>query len=151
MLSLTVVSVKQMTSLIFAKDALDPFLLKTAVIRRGFRAEFDGQTTDGTVLWKEIRPAVLELLKGEKRPEYFKLVFLTAPEATEKLVEKSGFTDCPVTSFSLNFTYQNESLSLTTGVAYEGFTLSKEAEKAWDNAVLRFLEKNAVPVRETDI
>ena len=158
MLSLTITDLKKFTAMIFSEDCFDRFLLHDAEFRTSVLIRIDGEKDPDfygeeerekemrqpCITWREVRPSALKLLSGKRLPLYFKIVLITAPDTAAVLQEKAGFTDCTVTSLSLNILYRAGVLSLTSGVSYAGFSLDKSMEKYWDGYVLSFLEKKEV-------
>ena len=160
MLSIQIKDLKKFTSLLFTEDTFDKFCLHDAVFRTSATTVIDGsRNTDFYregetapealyVYWSELRPVCFTLIRGKHLPVSFRLVMLTGKEVTRQLVRLSGFTDCEVSSLTLNITYREGALYLTTGISYEGFTLDKTLEKYWDGTVRAFLEKHALDYTE---
>ena len=156
MLSIRINDLKKFTALLFTEDTFDKFCLHDAVFRTASTAVIDGSRnadfyregetvpTSPYVYWSEIRPVCFSMIRGNRLPVSFRLVMLTGKEVTQKLVLKSGFTDCEASSLTLNITYREGALYLTTGISYEGFTMDKTLEKYWDGTVRAFLEKHAL-------
>ena len=92
-------------------------------------------------LWSELRPVCLNLIKGKRTPISFKFVF-HADEATKaSLIEKADENiDPSQITLGINIRFANNELLITTGTAYNVFTLDKSIEKAWDNYFPSFLE-----------
>ena len=156
MLSIRIIDLKKFTALLFTEDAFDKFCLHDASFRTALTTMIDGSRNadfyrEGEeipdspyVSWSEIRPVCFALIRGSRLPVSFRLVMLTGREVTQKLAKRSGFTDCEVSSLTLNITYREGALYLTTGISYQGFTLDKTLEKYWDGTVRAFLEKHAL-------
>ncbi len=153
MLSLKIKDLKRFTSLLFAEDAFDRFLLHEAQFRTAFLLEADGgkiaefyddeeketEMKTPLVSWGLFRPFALKLISGKKLPVSFRIVLLTDRRVTDGLVTRSGFTGCKVSSLSLNLSFRERELTLTTGVAYDGFSPDRSLEKLWDETVSKFL------------
>ncbi len=99
--------------------------------------------------WKKIRPICLELIKGRQTPLGFKFVLRLNNS------QKSDFfngIDCDISAdqadFGIIIKFSAGEVVITTGVAYQIFTLDKEAEKAWDSYIPSFLDSNGI---ETDM
>ena len=162
MLSITITDVKKMTSLLFANDTFDRFLLRDASFNTAISATFSGELNpdffeesereglkdDPYLPWGSLRPVFFQLIKGKRLPLSFKAVLMTNRESTDALSKKCGFTDTPVSSLSMNLSYRDGALFLTTGVAYGGFTLDKSMEKYWDETVMKFLSSKEVSYKE---
>ena len=48
----------------------------------------------------------------------------------------------------INLKYQNQLLSLTTGIAYNIFSTDKTLENEWDKMVMKFLKQNEIAYEE---
>ena len=162
MLSLKITDLKTFAYHLFVKETFDKFDLHRAVFKTAYYTEIDGKrnedyfkdSEDGgpdsdSISWKAVRPVSYELIKGGRLPLYFKITLKTGGKASGYYQEKAGLTDVNITSLSINLTYQDEVLTLTTGVSYDGFTLEKKAEQLWDKDVLVFLEKNGLAYEDT--
>jgi len=153
MLSVQITDLKKMTEMLFVSNSFDKFLLhdaqfitaKTVTIEgrknRDFfdEAERIEEMKEEFVSWADERPMCLKLLTGKRLPVSFRVVLLTSAETTRRMKEAAGFTDCEVSSLSLNFIYRENALFLTAGIAYAGFSMDKSLEKYWDDSVRSFL------------
>ena len=162
MLSLKITDLKAFASHLFVKETFDKFELLRAVFKTACYTEIDGKRNpeyfdesdtenvpSDSVSWKTVRPVAYALIKGDRLPLFFKITLKTSRQAAGYYREKAGLTNVNISSLSINLTYQEDVLTLTTGVSYEGFTMEKEAEKLWDKDVLAFLEKNALSFEGT--
>jgi len=92
-------------------------------------------------LWSELRPICLNLIKGKRTPISFKFVLHADSDTKEAVISGSeGDIDPFMLNLGINIKFANNELILTTGTAYNVFTLDKSAEKAWDNYFPSFLE-----------
>jgi len=140
MKSIEITDIKKFTTLLFVEDAFDKFILHDGIFKTDYTTTFDTVNTT----WAEIRPIAFLLIKGKKLPNYFKLVFITDEPVTKSCVEKSHFDDCEISSLSFNVSYKENTIMLTTGVAYKGFSLDKKLEQYWDETIISFLEKKEI-------
>lgn len=113
----------------------------------GFRNRnwYDGEEAEelpGHVFWKEVRPFVFFYIKGKKTPSSFQ-ISLRAPDwqVSEVLGGTSG--KIPVDLF-LHFRFEEGELSVVTGCYYHEFTMDKEAEFAWDQAVKQLFRQKKI-------
>ena len=51
----------------------------------------------------------------------------------------SHFGENDITGIYINLRYQNQLLSLTTGIAYNVFSTDKSLDAQWDKLVMKFL------------
>ena len=86
-------------------------------------------------------------MKGKRTPLHFRFIFsLSAPNITRLLEqEQLSFTSSDVQGLYLNFKYDGETLTCTTGTSMHLFTLDKSLETAWDKMVQRIFAKYEIP------
>ena len=60
----------------------------------------------------------------------------------------SSYQPTDVTGMYINLKYQNQLLSLTTGIAYNIFSTDKTLESEWDKMVIKFLKQHEIPFEE---
>ena len=149
MLSLKIADPEKLTGLLFTEEAFDRFIVLSAYVYADLVLQMDGRTADGSepkpVLWRAVREPFRALLGASGELRSFKLVLLTPPGSTRYLQEQSGFSDCPVSSFSMNFTKKEDgTVTVSAGVSYHGFSLDKSAERFWDSQVENFLRSRGI-------
>ena len=95
--------------------------------------------------WADLRPICLDLIKGKRTPLKFKFVFHLDEKETANIIEKAG-ADLSASDIKLaiNIRFVGGELVITTGTAFNVFTLDKSIEKAWDNYFPSFLESNDI-------
>ena len=101
-------------------------------------------------LWSSLRPFCYSLIRGKRLPESFRITLQLAPDQTEDFLKSSGigFTADQIGSLCLNIRYENRELVCVTGLSMNIFTLDKQAEYAWDEAVRRYLKAKQIPFTE---
>ncbi len=142
----------------------DHFLLQEAVISTVCEHQIDGRITENYYTEEEasqagltgcsytpfslLRPVCLEIMKGRRKPPFFKFVFLLSPENQKKTVLHSGSAYRPedVSGMFLNLIYKNGRLTCTTGVSYHIFSLDKSLEQEWDRLAAVFFRQHGIPV-----
>ena len=158
MLSLMITDVKKMTALLFTENSFDRFLLKSAQLSAQLSAAISGEkdpdfyTEDERekemqepfVRYETVRPLLFQMIRGKRLPLSFRIILITDKNTTNRLKVKSGFSDCEVTSLSINLNYKGGQLILSTGVSYAGFSLDKSLDTAWENTVRGFLDDKGV-------
>ena len=154
MLSIEITDIRKFTQMLFSGTEFDRFLLHDLTLSTAVATTIDGRKNEAFysdeekeqflrepyVSWEEIRPFVTELIRGKRLPVSFKIVLLTSSRTTEAMVQKAGFTDCAVSSLSLNILFREKQLFLTNGISYLGFTMDKSLERYWDKTMENFLE-----------
>ena len=151
---MTVLSVKindpeKLTGLLFEEEAFDRFTVLSALVQTDLTLSADARTAGDTarkaVPWKNVRASFSSLIRSTGELKSFRLVLLTPDGSTRYLQEQSGFTDCAVSSFSMNFTKKEDgTVMVSAGVSYLGFSLDKSAEKYWDSQVEAFLKSRGI-------
>ncbi|MBP5224396.1 MAG: hypothetical protein J6Z38_02285 [Lachnospiraceae bacterium] len=160
MLSVTISDLKAFTRLLFSDDAFDQFLLHDAnfttaytvnvsgILNPEFFEEDENKPEENCVSWGRFRPVATDLIRGKKLPVSFRIVLVTSKKSTEALVKRTGFSGCEVSSLSVNVSYRGKVLTLTTGIAYGGFTLDKSLDRYWDDSVRKFLDSKGIAYEE---
>lgn len=92
------------------------------------------------VRWQELKPYIHNLIKGDKKPKYLKIVFSLEESAVLKLCENAS-------AMFLNIVYLNEEIKGTTGTSQKNFSLSKLEDKVWEDTILKFFQKNNINIK----
>ena len=162
MIALELTDIKDFMNKLLRTETFDHFLLQEAVITGAATYTISGQITKGFYTEEEIaeqhlegllflpfsmlRQSCFDLIKGKKTPSSFKFVFLLSPENQRKTIHSidSSFRDTDVTGVYINLKYQNQLLSLTTGIAYNIFSTDKTLENQWDKLVMKFFPQHEI-------
>lgn len=158
MLSLVFHDLKKMTALLFTENSFDRFLLKSASLSAMLSVTISGEKDpdffseeerekemqESFVRYETVRPLLFSLIKGKRPPLSFRIILITDKNTTNSLKVKSGFSEAEVTSLSMNFSFKNGVLTLSSGVSYSGFTLDKSLEALWDQTIRNFLDQKDV-------
>lgn len=166
MIALELTDIKDFMNKLLRSETFDHFLLQEAVITSGATYTINGQITKGFYLEEELEELHLEgfrflpfsmlktncfdLIKGKKTPCAFRFVFLLSPVNMEKTLNAVGSSYKPsdVTGMYINLKYQNQLLSLTTGIAYNVFSTDKTLDMEWDKMVVKFLKQHEIAYEE---
>ena len=164
MIALKIEDLKHFTGRLFAGEAFDHWQVRDVSI-----VTFNTFTIDGRIrpayyseeerreqkirsysLWSSLRPFCYSLIRGKRLPESFRITLQLAPDQTEDFLKSSGigFTADQIGSLCLNIRYENRELVCVTGLSMNIFTLDKQAEYAWDEAVRRYLKAKQIPFTE---
>ena len=160
MIALKLTDIKDFMNKLLRSETFDHFLLQEAVIHSGASYVIDGHLNKEFYNQEELEELGLEqfrflpfsmlrnncfdLIKGRKTPTSFKFIFLLSPEN----LRRTSFTENDITGIFLNLKYQNQLLTLTTGVSYTIFTPDKTLELQWDSLVQKFLKQNEISYEE---
>lgn len=166
MIALELTNIKDFMNKLLRSEVFDHFLLQEAVITTGATYSINGQITKGFYSTEEMEQLHLEgcrflpfsmlrtncfdLIKGKKTPSAFRFVFLLSPKNMEKTVSSVGssYNASDVTGMYINLKYQNQLLSLTTGISYNIFSTDKTLEAEWDKMVMKFLKQHEIEFEE---
>ena len=166
MIALELTDIKDFMNKLLRSEVFDHFHLQEAVITSGATYTINGQITKGFYSEDELSELQLEgcrflpfsmlktncfdLIKGKKTPSAFRFVFLLSPKNMEKTLSSVGSSYKPsdVTGMYINLKYQNQLLSLTTGIAYNIFSTDKTLENEWDKMVIKFLKQHEITYEE---
>ena len=166
MIALELTDIKDFMNKLLRTEVFDHFLLQEAVITSGASYVIDGHITKGyytdeevetmgisgykMLPFSQLRGNCFDLIKGKKTPNSFKFVFLLSPENLKKTLASSGssYTENDISGVFLNLKYQNQLLTLTTGISYNIFSTDKSLESNWDKLVCRFLYQNDIKFEE---
>lgn len=153
---------KEFMHLLLRSEIFDNFLLSEASVHTAVKYDIDGRLNESFFSKEELsgqqlddltympygrlRPIFFELIKGRTAPTYFKFVLMLSPSNQEKTVLASGAAISPadILGVYLNIRYQNERLTLTTGVSYRVFIPDKSFEKEWEKFTISFLKRNNI-------
>lgn len=155
MKSIQVDEVKNFTARLFLKDDFNDFLLNEAVIRTYNTFTIDGHiqkdfysAEEYEVLkekelssWSNMRDICFSLIKGNKTPLSFKIVFQLSSEKIKELLKENGNENQydSIEGLYLNIKYENRSIQCISGTSLRSFTMDKSVENMWDNYIDKFL------------
>ena len=151
---------KAFMSALLVQDVFDRFAVSEVNLLAACRFELDGRRNAAFyseeeqqslpeqeyMLWGEIKQYVFQIIKGNKTPSSFRIVFRLTAENTANVVASVGDGTKPeeVGGLFLNVQYEHEQLMVISGAAMKTFTLSKTVEQAWDGYAEKFLKKHAL-------
>lgn len=154
MILLRIFDIKDTMTWLLMKDGFDKLLLEEAQVTTFARLTIEGRRNmawydreererDSAlpeyIYWKEVKPLLFSYIKGKKTPGYFQISLrLSGEEAVRRMGEQAGMQDV---DFLLHFRFEQGKLSLVTGCSYHTFTMDKQAEFAWDEAVQGMLRE----------
>ena len=166
MIALKITDIKNFMNKLLRSETFDHFLLQEAVITSCATYTINGQITKEFYTTEELedlhlnghrflpfsmlRANCFDLIKGKKTPATFRFVFLLSPENQKKTISAVGssYTTSDVTGMYINLKYQNQILTLTTGIAYNIFSTDKTLETEWDKMVMKFLKQHQIEFEE---
>ena len=164
MVSMRILDVKTFMSELLIHDMFDLFLLSELEIITNIKIQVDGHLykeyysndeKEALVgrshsLWKEVKPTVYSLIKGDKLPLSMKIVLMLPAKSIEKLLEKSSVFLNPsdINGLYLNIKFENNDLIYTTGTSIKVFSLDKSLDQLWDERAKAFMRQKGIAVEE---
>ncbi len=156
MKSISIENIKNFTTHLFAGETFDGFLVTEASFSTITNITIDGhinqdfmgeaelalpENREGAVYWKKLRPLCYEIIKGQKVPLRFRIVFMMPSDFVFQFLSSTGldFEPVQVNGLFLNVNFQDGKLVCTTGTSLKDFTLDKSLEYAWDDQIEKFL------------
>lgn len=95
------------------------------------------------IYWKEIKEIVFSYIKGKQTPGIMRVSLQADSILAQRVYYDAGMLEqyrkeCP--KLNLSFKYENNSLTVITGMAYQSFSLDKQLEYVWDDWVKNFFK-----------
>ena len=148
--------VKRFMSLFLNGTPFDDFELVESTIKKYTTVSIDGHVNESFykndethtpyggeyVLWSEIRPLCMELIKGRNTPLYMKFVLQKTPSALSDIPDAKSLAEAR--SLCLNLIFSEQGLNLTTGVNFTGFYPESSLPGLWDKYIEELLIKNGL-------
>lgn len=96
--------------------------------------------------WKMVKPFFLDLIKGKRTPLSFKLTLSLSPADIETFIMQSNITVSIdyIHSLLLNFRFDGEQLTCTTGCSLSIFTTDKSLEYEWDEYTKKYFKDHII-------
>lgn len=166
MIALQLTDLKGFMNTFLKADTFDHFLLQEAVITSATTYIIDGHITKDFYTENELEELQLtgypmlpfsmlrgncfDLIKGQKAPAAFRFVFCLSPENLRKtlVAVSSSYTESDLSGVFFNLKFQNQMLTLTTGISYRIFSTDKSLDAEWDKLMKRFLSQHQISFEE---
>ena len=158
MVAFKIVDVKDFMNKLLIGEVFDNFLLVSFEINSFAKVTIDGLRNEawyedseslGRYLnWKELRNKVSLMVKGDRIPLTMKAVFRLSETNTEKVASKLGINNVVEKDYGLffNLKFENNEVSIVTGVSVTDFLISKELGNLWDEDLIKFLKYYQIAV-----
>lgn len=90
--------------------------------------------------WRNIKPTVHELIKGDKLPLSLKLILMFNRENITRLAEMNNLpiSENDIGALFFNVLYEKGKLTVTTGTSVKTFSLDKTLDHVWDDTVEKY-------------
>lgn len=95
--------------------------------------------------YQEMRPLLLNHIRGKKTPQMIRMTLSLPAEKLEKRTENAFAAEkSEIEHFLLNIRFDRQGLTLITGVSYRKFSMEKDKERLWDDYLKEFLIKEEI-------
>ncbi len=166
MVALTIHDIGALMNKMLKGEMFDHFLLQEASVSQAFSVTIDGtvhpefysaEDEEASALadlsyipFSRVRPLCLDLIRGKRKPNSFRFVFLLSPDNQAATLERSGtsFRTEDISGMFLNLSYRNETLTCTTGISYRTFSMDRSLEAEWDHMAAMFFRQHDIAVSE---
>lgn len=94
-----------------------------------------GQTAPLFSTWKQLRPIIFSLIKGDRVPHSMKLTLHAGSNYMHRLKnrpEAAAYADA-IKALAVNIRYENGKLKCVTGTSYQTFIMDKTIDNIWDS------------------
>lgn len=162
MIAVQIQDIKDFMSKLLLGNAFDSFWLSEASITTSVSYTIDGflhsefyDTQEAELLqeegrtyalWRDMKPFCFSVIKGKKTPLSFKIVFMLSKKNTQKLLASSKLSYQLEDIFGLfvNFQFDGQYLTCTTGTSLKTFSLDKSLDRVWDEMILKFFKQQQI-------
>jgi len=150
-------AVKAFMGQLLRENVFDMFEVRTIDIATNVHINFDGQLVTetqeeetenaqkkpGFSTWEALRPLIFGIIKASPKPRHVKIVFsYRASEACDIHPNAAALF--------LNMSYENDSVTFTTGVAQREFLMDKSLDVNWDEWVKGFFARAELSVSDRE-
>ncbi len=154
MLCIRITDVKMFMSKLLVQSVFDNFLLSELDVMTYNSFHINGklnkswfdtdelEAIEDYSKWGQVKAHAYQVIKGNKVPTSMKIVLFLTTENKERLIHRVGgnWRMDDVSQFCLNMKYENGEMYLTTGVAYNTFTLDQSLQEQWDLDLKKYLK-----------
>lgn len=162
MIAVQIQDIKDFMSKLLLGNTFDSFWLSEASITTSVSYTIDGflhpefyDTQEAELLqeegrtyalWRDMKPFCFSVIKGKKTPLSFKIVFMLSQKNTQKLLASSKLSYQLEDIFGLfvNFQFDGQHLTCTTGTSLKTFSLDKSLDRVWDEMILKFFKQQQI-------
>lgn len=162
MLCIKISDVKKFMSKLLVQTVFDNFLLSeldvvtfnafriNGKINKSWYDTDELDTEEEYTKWHQIKPYAFQMIKGNKVPASLKIVFYLSQENKERIIHRVGgdWKENDISQFCLNMKYEEGEMILTTGVAYNTFTMDRTMQEQWDYDLKKYLKYYEIEYEE---
>ena len=94
--------------------------------------------------WAEIKPFAFDIIKGQTKPGYIKIVFSLDQEKAKILHENAA-------AMHLNIQFNGEEAYITSATSQLKFALDKTVDHAWEDYLKKFFAKHGIKAQPVEL
>lgn len=141
--------IKKVTTALFINNIFDNFLLVegnvttfatfsiSGKLNKEYFSQQESVPSEEYSTWENVKPIFFQIIKGKNLPINFKIVLALNPNIIHTISDNAL-----ISGMYLNIKFENNNLTITTGISHHSFSLDKSGEEAWDSYIKDFLTKN---------
>ena len=164
MVALKVEDLKDFTAQLFVGETFDAWLVREVSIvtfnsfaidgriRQGYYSEqeLEENKIEELSSWRMLKPFCFSLIRGRKLPESFQITLQLPPDKVEEFLNNAqlDFNVGQIAGLYINLRYENKAIHCISGTSLNVFTLDKQIEYEWDEAVRLYLKDRKIPFIE---
>lgn len=167
MLALQVLDIKKCMNYLLATEAFDAWEVAEIKICAKVSYVIDGHVTPdfltteemeaeqltpgGCVPFGSVRTLCYEMIKGKRTPQSFRFSFLCPRKQMEQMLTEEQLQVAPddIVNLTMNISFQQGELLVTTSCMERTFSLDKSLANAWDTWVWEFFRKMEITVEKS--
>lgn len=147
-----IVNNKNFMNMLFKSSIFDNFEVRTAIIQTFIKFEISCNINkeyysvseqenikNKYCSWKDLKPIVFQLIKGNKPPKFIKFIFSFDKIKTQEF-------DSEAEALFLNIIFDIGKISCITGCSQKNFSLDKKLESKWDEYIKEFFYTNNINI-----
>jgi hypothetical protein len=138
--SIAETEVRDFMNKLLREEVFDSFDAREVDISSFARFVIDGVRDDGCCSWGELRPYVLNIIKG-RRPKAFKIILSLPSEQRESLHGNAA-------ACFLNLVFDGSEILCTAAAAEKNFALDRAALTAWQEYITVFFKDKQIITRK---
>jgi len=132
MLMLPADSIKSLMNKLLIQETFDEYELRGCVIQSFARFDIESGCK-----WLRLRPYVYNIIKGNERPRFLKIIFGCPNDVLEKQFGEAS-------ALFMNIILDKDAGHITTGISTKVWSPDKSTEASWDNYIINFLQQNQI-------
>ena len=89
--------------------------------------------------WEILKPYIFQIIKGNAKPKSIKIIFSMPIDQLTEIHSNAS-------ALFLNMLFVNDEVIFTIATSQKNFTLDKSVDNSWNDYIVKFLNKNEIPI-----